>query len=184
MFYFKNQKREIRFPIIKVFSSLNNDSIFNDNFIVTSKKTNKNTIKIIRLYCGVDIEYPEYFGYESITWESENNSSSNYSFLKKENIKKEIKNIDGIFFEFLEINFSTVKEFSSKKEYQIYKESGLDFKSSSLFSLDDQIVHQTLIKNNIFVDINNSNEISFHLFKNMELLIEYSRKFGFKKLAS
>lgn len=181
MFYFKNQKRELRQPIINVFQSLNKDAIFIDNFISTSKREDSK-IKMIRLHTNIDIVVPQFFVHvedDPIT------SKSRYYYLQREKTSKEVKNIDGIFYEFITVEVSLLKEFNSKKEYLITKSYVLEeHKQKHLLTLDEHIMDQTFVNHGFNVDITDIIAVSKTLFYQMEFFIEKSTSFRNKKLAS
>lgn len=186
MFYFKGQKKEIRRPIIKVFSELNLEAMTNDNFVVISKLIDPNQIKLIRLYCGVETNYPKNFGFVDYHW-NENQTECiglKYYFFEKTQIHQEIKNVDGLFYEFVTINVKLVKEFKSKMDYLCHRDVGMDMvKSDYLFLLEEQVIDDVLQNNGLISSIKNTSQVSNTLFQNMEYLISQSMKFK-NRLAS
>lgn len=180
MFYFKGQKKDIRRPIIKVFSELNPEAMSNDNFVVISKLINPNQIKLVRLYCGTQIDYPKNFGFVDYQWNEKQTEclGVKYYFFERTQIKQEIKNVDGLFYEFVTINVRLVKEFKSKMDYLCHRDVGLDMvKSDYLFLLEEQIIDDVLKNNQLVSSIKNTSQVSSALFNNMEYLISQSMKF-------
>ena len=178
MFYFKGQKKEIRRPIMQVFRTLSPEAIYNDNFMVVTAQTQPNRVSLIRLHANVKVQIPKHFTHIHKQW-SDNGLeclSMTYSLLEtKKVLSTQVRVIGDLVYEFVEIEISTLKQFSSKSEYVTYRSISDDAKIKDLKTIEEHVITQILDRKFIpYTNKINQNTLSDSVFPFVEFLISES----------